>query len=176
MNQTYLCTKFNTMNIQKENNELREMFGDHFEKLYNIPPLAARIIGVLILDGCKSGLTFESLVETMGASKSSISTNLNLLLKMEKITYFTICGDRKKYFKAADLSKRLGSYMQLLASEMEIINRMIVYREHTASCPEEKCNLENVKAYKEHVNEVEKIFLNTIQKFQETEIKNKNNK
>jgi DNA-binding transcriptional regulator GbsR (MarR family) len=162
------------MNIQKEKNEIREMFGDHFEKLYNIPPLAARIIGVLIIDGCKSGLTFESLVETMGASKSSISTNLNLLLKMEKITYFTICGDRKKYFKAADLSKRLDSYMQLLASEMEIINRMIVYREHTASCPEEKCNLENVKAYKEHVNEVEKIFLNTIQKFQETEIKNKN--
>lgn len=162
------------MNIQKEKNEIREMFGDHFEKLYNIPPLAARILGVLIIDGCKSGLTFESLVETMGASKSSISTNLNLLLKMEKITYFTICGDRKKYFKAADLSKRLDSYMQLLASEMEIINRMIVYREHTASCPEEKCNLENVKAYKEHVNEVEKIFLNTIQKFQETEIKNKN--
>ncbi|EIA07539.1 GbsR/MarR family transcriptional regulator [Flavobacterium frigoris] len=163
------------MDIQKEKNEIREMFGDHFEKLYNIPPLAARIIGVLIIDACKSGLTFESLVETMGASKSSISTNLNLLLKMEKITYFTICGDRKKYFKAADLSKRLDSYLQLLASEMAIINRMIVYREHTASCPEEKCNLENVKAYKEHVNEVEKIFLNTIQKFQETEIKNKNN-
>jgi len=163
------------MDIQNEKNELREMFGDHFEKLYNIPPLAARILGVLIIDGCKSGLTFESLVETMSASKSSISTNLNLLLKMEKITYFTICGDRKKYFKAADLSKRLGSYMQLLASEMAIINRMIVYREHTASCPEEKCNLENVKAYKVHVNEVEKIFLNTIQKFQETETKNKNN-
>jgi hypothetical protein len=28
----------------------REMFGVHFEKLYNIPPLAARIIGILIID------------------------------------------------------------------------------------------------------------------------------
>jgi hypothetical protein len=34
--------------------ELREMLGVHFEKLYNIPPLAARIIGILII-GCKSG-------------------------------------------------------------------------------------------------------------------------
>ena len=61
------------MDIQKEKNELREMFGDHFEKtLYNIPPLAARKIGLLIIDGCKSGLTFEALVETMGASKISV--------------------------------------------------------------------------------------------------------
>jgi hypothetical protein len=37
------------------------MLGVHFEKLYNIPPLAARIIGILIIDGCKSGLTFDTL-------------------------------------------------------------------------------------------------------------------
>ena len=53
------------MDVLKEKNELREMFGVHFEKLYNIPPLAARIIGVLIIDGCKSGLTFDTLVETI---------------------------------------------------------------------------------------------------------------
>lgn len=162
------------MDIQKEKNELREMFGDHFEKLYNIPPLAARIIGLLIIDGCKSGLTFEALVKTMGASKSSISTNLNLLLKMEKITYFTICGDRKKYFKAADLSKRLENYLKLLDSETAIIDRIITYREHTAACPEELCNLENARAYKVHVNEAEKLIANTIKKFQEIETINKN--
>lgn len=161
------------MDVQKEKNELREMFGVHFEKLYNIPPLAARIVGILIIDGCKSGLTFETLVETIGASKSSISTNLNLLLKMEKVTYFTICGDRKKYFKAADLSKRLENYMQIIDAEMTILNRMIDYREHTASCPEEQRNLENVRAYKTHVNEVQRLFLKTIKKFQEIETKSK---
>jgi len=174
-NQSYLCAKLLTMDIQKERDELKEMFGIHFEKLYNIPPLAARILGTLIMDGCKSGLTFETLVESLSASKSSISTNLNLLLKMDKITYFTVCGDRKKYFKAADLSKRLENYLQLIDSEMTIVNRMIAYREQTASCPAEKCNLENVKAYKSHVNEVEKVITNTIKKFQEIEIKNKNN-
>ncbi|MBC5841941.1 hypothetical protein H8R23_11030 [Flavobacterium sp. F-380] len=162
------------MDVQKEKNELREMFGVHFEKLYNIPPLAARIIGVLIIDGCKSGLTFDALVETIGASKSSISTNLNLLLKMEKVTYFTICGDRKKYFKAADLSKRLENYLQIIDSEMTILNRMISYREHTASCLEEQRNLDNVRAYKVHVNELQKLFSNTIKKFQEIETHNKN--
>jgi len=163
------------MDVLKEKNELREMFGVHFEKLYNIPPLAARIIGVLIIDGCKSGLTFDTLVETIGASKSSISTNLNLLLKMDKVTYFTICGDRKKYFKAADLSKRLENYLQIIDSEMTILNRMIAYREHTASCTEEQRNLENVKAYKAHVRELEKLFTTTIKKFQEIETQNKNN-
>jgi hypothetical protein len=46
---------------------------------------------------CKSGLTFESLVETMGAVKFNLN-NLNLLLKMEKITYFTICGVGRRNF------------------------------------------------------------------------------
>ena len=81
--------------IQKEKEELIEMFGIHFESVYHIPPLAGRIIGLLIVEGCKSGLTFETIVERLGASKSSISTNINLLLKMEKIFYFTIPCDRK---------------------------------------------------------------------------------
>jgi len=73
--------------------------------------LAARIIGTLIIDGCKTGLTFDELVEKMQASKSSISTNLNLLQKMDKIFYFTKVGDRKKYFKAAPLSERINNFL-----------------------------------------------------------------
>ncbi|HTG67395.1 MAG TPA: hypothetical protein VL859_13560 [Flavobacterium sp.] len=164
------------MDVEKERGEIIEMFGNHFEKLYNIPPLAARIIGTLIIDGCKTGLTFESLVEKLGASKSSISTNLNLLLKMEKITYFTKSGDRKKYFKAANLSERLANFLKLIDSEMVIIDRMVDYREVTASCPEEKCNLENVKAYRTHVIEVGKLFTKTINEFKQIEINNNNNK
>lgn len=163
------------MDIQKEKNEILEMFGVHFEKLYNIPPLAARIIGKLIIDGCKSGLTFEELVVALNASKSSISTNLNLLLKMDKITYFTVCGDRKKYFKAADLSKRLENYLKLIDSENAIIDRMIAYREHTISCPEEECNLRDARAYKVHILSVENSIQKTIEEFKKKEITNKNN-
>jgi len=164
------------MDIEKEREEIIELYGNYFEKLYNIPPLAARILGTLIIDGCKTGLTFESLVGKLSASKSSISTNLNLLLKMDKISFFTKAGDRKKYFKPANLSERLANFLKLIDSEMAIINRMVDYREATASCPEERCNLENVKAYRTHVIEVEKVFKKTISNFKKIEINNNNNK
>lgn len=163
------------MDVVKEREEIIELFGNYFEKLYNIPPLAGRILGTLIIDGCKTGLTFETLVEKMSASKSSISTNLNLLLKMDKITYFTKAGDRKKYFKAANLSERLANFLKLIDSEMIIINKLVDYREVTASCPEEKCNLENVKAYRTHITEVGKLFTKTINNFKQIEINNNNN-
>lgn len=155
--------------IQKEKEELREMFGVHFERQYNIPPLAARILGILIIDSCKAGITFEDLVERMGASKSSVSTSVNLLLKMGKIQYYTLAGDRKKYFRPSPLSERLASYIKMIEHEKLIIERMLVYREKTASCDAELCNLENTKAYKEHVLEVEKLLLKTIARFKEIE-------
>lgn len=159
--------------IQKEREELIEMFGIYFESLYNIPPLAARILGTLIVEGCKSGLTFESLVEKLSASKSSISTNLNLLLKMEKISYFTIAGDRKKYFKAAPIADRLKNYQKLIKSEEFILDKMLVYREKTASCSAERCNLENLKAYKLHLLSLEKLITHTVSEFKEIEVINK---
>lgn len=161
--------------IQKEREELIEMFGIYFESLYNLSPLAARILATLIIEGCKSGLTFEYLVEKLSASKSSISTNLNLLLKMEKISYFTIAGDRKKYFKSAPINERLKNYLKLMKSEEFILDKMVSYREKTASCPAERCNLENLKAYKLHLQAVEKLITKTISEFKEIEINNNNN-
>lgn len=161
--------------IQKEREELIELFGVYFQSLYNIPPLASRILGMLIIDGSKSGLTFENLVEKLSASKSSISTNLNLLLKMEKIIYYTIIGDRKKYFKAAPLSERMSNYLKTIKTEEIIIEKMMLYREKTVSCPAEKSNLKNIKAYKSHLQELEKLIVNTISEMKEIESTNNNN-
>lgn len=155
--------------IQKEKEELIEMFGVHFENYHNLPPLGARILAALILDGCRCGITFDDLVERMAASKSSVSTNLNLLLKLGKITYYTLPGDRKKYFKPSPFSERLSNYMKMLSFEKEIIDRMICYREKTITCPEEQVNFENVKAYKEHVLEIEVLLHKAIEKFKEIE-------
>ena len=160
------------MDIQKEKGELVEMFGIHFEKLYNLPPLASRILGTLILDCCRFGMTFEELVERMNASKSSVSTNLNLLLKLGKINYYTLPGDRKKYFKPAPFSERLSNYIRILEFEKEIIEKMLCYREKTISCVEEQSSLEHAKEYKRHVLEVEQLLIKTINKFKEIE-KNK---
>lgn len=157
------------MDLQKEKESLIEMYGVHFESLYNLPPLASRILGTLIIDSCRIGMTFESIVERMEASKSSISTNLNLLLKLGKIDYYTLPGDRKKYFKAAPFSERLTNYLRILEFEKSIIEKMLSYREKTISCPEEQCNLEHAKAYKTHVIEIEALLQRTITKFKEIE-------
>ena len=157
----------------KEREEIIEMFGIHFESVFDISPLAGRILGMLIVDGCRTGLTFENLVEKLGASKSSISTNLNLLLKMEKITYFTIAGDRKKYYKPAPLSDRFSNYLKMLKSEQLIIDKMIHYREKTVSCSEEQFSLENVRFYKTHLEQVEDLIVRTISDFKEIENLNK---
>ena len=162
--------------MEAEKQEIIEMFGVHFEQLYNIPPLAARILGTLIIDGCKSGLTFEELVEKMKASKSSISTNLNLLQKMDKINYFTKIGDRKKYFKAAPLSQRLNNYLTLVNNEKILIDKIIRYREKNISCSQEEINLQNSYAYREHMLKAEQLLMTTINNFKEIEIKNQSNK
>lgn len=155
--------------ITKEKEELIEMFGIHFETIYNIPPLASRILGTLIVDGCKEGITFEELLDKLGASKSSISTNLNLLLKLEKIRYYTLPGDRKKYFKPAPFSERITNYLKMIAFEKSIIDRMLCYREKTVSCKEERFNLENAKAYKQMVIEMEQLMKKAVNKFKEIE-------
>ena len=106
--------------MEAEKQEIIEMFGVHFEQLYNIPPLAARILGTLIIDGCKSGLTFEELVEKMQASKSSISTNLNLLQKMDKINIRFKDGCKKGtiYIAYKHKIEILGSINSLIVDDI----------------------------------------------------------
>lgn len=83
------------MNIQKK--ELVEKLGVNFEKLNKLAPVAARIFATLILTE-KKGITFDELVEDLNASKSTISTHLEHLQSLNKISYVTRPGDRKRYF------------------------------------------------------------------------------
>ncbi len=162
--------------MEDEKSELIELFGIHFERLYNISPLGGRILATLVIDGCKSGLTFDTLVEKMQASKSSVSTNLNLLLKTGRIEYFTIKGDRKKYFKAAPLSQRLKNYLTIVDGEKMLIDKLMEFRKKNISCVQEEINFQNMCAYKEHVLQVEQLLLSTINKFKSIEIKNQSAK
>lgn len=157
------------MDIQKEKEELIEMFGIHFETLHHLPPLASRILGILIVDGSKFEITFESLVEQTNASKSSVSTSLNLLLKLGNITYYTLPGDRKKYYRPSPFSERMSNYVKIIGFEKEIIKRMMSYRTKTATTPAELANLEHTKEYERHVLQMEELLLRTIKKFKEIE-------
>jgi len=170
-NQMYLCVQFKKMDIQKEKEELIEMFGVHFETLYHLPPLASRILGMLIVESTKPGFTFEYLVETTNASKSSVSTALNLLLKLGKINYITISGDRKKYYRPAPFSERLDNYKRLLEFEKTLIGRMLQYCEKTR-CEEDWNDIENIKAYQSHVLKVEELLHKTVERFKQIEQNN----
>jgi len=77
--------------------KLIEKLGVHIETKDQLAPLAARILATLVLSG-KKGSTFESLVCELSASKSTIFTHLTTLQAANRITYYTKCGDRKKYF------------------------------------------------------------------------------
>lgn len=115
---------------QKEKNELIELFGIHFETYYNLPPCGSRILGVLILNCRKRGMTFDELVESVNASKSTISTNINLLLKLGKINYYTMLGDRKKYFRSSHPCERIQNHLKFIDSEKKMIQRVKNYEEN----------------------------------------------
>jgi DNA-binding transcriptional regulator GbsR (MarR family) len=155
--------------INKEREELIELFGIHFETLHHLPPLGSRILATFILDGCSRQFTFDDVVELTGASKSSVSTNLNLLLKLGKVTYYTLPGDRKKYYRPAAFSERFDNYMKMIAFEKKIMERMLDYRKQTLSCTAEQHDLAKIEAYNLHVLDMEQLLIKAIDRFKEIE-------
>lgn len=120
------------MSKEEIKNKLIEELGVHFESEYDIPPLAARIFANLVLTD-EDGLTFEDCLLKRGASKSSISTSLNLLLQMDFVNYFTKSGDRKRYFKIAEKNtffiKKLDRSLKQLERESDILHKITEYNE-----------------------------------------------
>lgn len=118
--------KFNIMDQGlKERERLIEEMGIHFEKRQSLPPLAARIYTMLIL--CpKPGHSFDDIVELSKSSKSSVSTNLKLLLDRGNIAYFTKSGDRKRYFKLSKnfLELNLKKHQEIVSEELTIFKKI----------------------------------------------------
>lgn len=157
--------------MEKTKDETIEILGLHLEGEYNLPPLAARIYAILILTD-KDGLTFEDCLESRGASKSSISTSLNLLVNMDMVTFFTKPGDRKRYFTTAKrktffLSK-LQENLKRVETEKNIITLVMDYHEkhspkkHEESRPKTSIYLDymskNEKLLKESIAKLEAVF------------------
>lgn len=107
--------------VEKRKCELVEKLGVFMEKKEQIAPVAARIFSYIILTG-KQGTTFEDLVSDLCASKSTISTHLNHLQDLKKVSYFTKIGDRKKYFILNDdtMLKGISSMVDEWKHEKEL--------------------------------------------------------
>ena len=86
------------MDFEKRKDILIERMGCAMEKEEKMAPLAARIVATLILTD-KEGISFDQLVHNLNASKSTISTHLEQLQTIGRVSYFTKPGDRKRYFR-----------------------------------------------------------------------------
>jgi DNA-binding transcriptional regulator GbsR (MarR family) len=111
----------------RKQKELVESMGRFYEK-EGLQPIAGRIMGLLtIMD--KEHFTFDEIVEELQISKSSASNALKLLEIWDVVEYFTLTGDRKRYFQIRKLDKftlideykkKLSTYRDFLQSTLDL--------------------------------------------------------
>lgn len=146
--------------------ELIESLGIHFESLYQMPPLATRMYAMLILNGSE-GQTFEELMQATRASKSSVSTSLNLLVRTHKIEYFTKPGSRKRYFKrnANHLKDRMSNHSQQINRELKLFETTCNYMKHHCEASYKK-NEKFTTIYKGYLQHMKHLMDTTIHKLE----------
>ncbi|WP_418508699.1 GbsR/MarR family transcriptional regulator [Corallibacter sp.] len=128
---------------EKRKCELVEKLGIFLEKKEQMAPVAARIFSYVILRG-KQGTTFEDLVSNLCASKSTISTHLNHLQDLKKLSYFTKTGDRKKYFviNSDTMLQGISDMVEEWKSEKELHLEIKAYKEEANKTLEEENKFE----------------------------------
>lgn len=109
----------------QEKINLVEDLGLFFQTRHKLPPLAARIYSILVLTSY-DGYTFEELMEITKNSKSSVSTNLNLLVSLKFVEFYTKTGDRKRYFRGngSYVKNMLIERMESVSKELEIAEKV----------------------------------------------------
>ncbi|QOW10949.1 transcriptional regulator [Kaistella flava (ex Peng et al. 2021)] len=115
------------MKIDKEIfREMVKFYGEAF----HLPPLAAKIYSYLIFDFDRNGVSFDEFVEIFCASKSSISSNLNLLLNLNIITDFNKIDERKRFFMMNEkyMKLRFEEIIEKMEKELLILNQLKDFR------------------------------------------------
>ncbi|CAM4059278.1 GbsR/MarR family transcriptional regulator [Flavobacterium antarcticum] len=111
--------------LSNENILLIEDIGLALEERADLSPLSARIYSTLILSS-DEGLTFEDIVTMHHASKSSVSNNLNVLIKLKYIEYYTKTGQRKRFYRASRfyVKSAMEKYNQMFEKEIEVLEKI----------------------------------------------------
>lgn len=152
------------MSKEEQKKILIEELGIHLENQHDIPPLAARIYASLIVTD-REGLSFDQCQMSRCASKSSISTAINLLLKLGLISYFTKPGDRKRYFRTNTASgfyiKKLEEKLKTIELENKVISKIRIYNA-TYNPEKYKMNKEWGDIYYNFIIECENLLAKTL--------------
>ena len=98
--------------------------------MFNLPPLASKIYSYLIFDFEKVGITFDEFVDVFAASKSSVSTNIKLLLNAQLIIDVNKIDERKRYFYTNSEYKkiRFEKIVQKMQDELDLIENLRKFR------------------------------------------------
>ncbi|MGB3145720.1 MAG: helix-turn-helix domain-containing protein [Maribacter sp.] len=109
----------------QEKKNLVEVLGMFFQDRHKLPPLAARIYAILVLSS-DEGYSFDEIMEITQASKSSVSTNLNLLISLKFIEFYTKTGNRKRYFRSSGsyIKNMLNEHLEAISKELEMVEKV----------------------------------------------------
>ncbi|MCK0161334.1 transcriptional regulator [Allomuricauda sp. F6463D] len=157
------------MSREEQKKKLIEELGIHLENQHDIPPLAARLYAMLVVTD-RDGLSFDECKMIRSASKSSISSSLNLLLKLGLINYFTKPGDRKRYFKTSAANTfyitKLEEKLKRIEQENRIITKIRKYNQ-TYSPERFEINKERAEIYHSFIKQSEELLSNTLNSLKE---------
>ncbi len=155
------------MSQETEQAQLIEKIGLEIEERMTLSPLASRIYGLLILSPY-DGLTFDEIRDVIQASKSSTSVNINVLVQLDYIKFYTKPGDRKRYFQLSKYSAlaSLENYQNDVNQEIEII--MSINNFNKLYHPD-KYNDEKILGdiYEEYLEEKKQLIATTINKMRQ---------
>jgi len=134
----------------------------HYEVFYKLPPLTARIYALFVFNNCKEGLTFDDVLETFQASKSSVSYSINSLIELNFIEQFKKDCVRKRYFRVKKnlFLIRMEDVYKRLIREKTITQKLRVYRKTQGN---ELFKQEEVDVYISHLDNVTESIEKTIQ-------------
>lgn len=124
----------------------------------------------------QEGISFDEFVEGLDASKSSVSTNLQLLQASGRIVYFTKPGDRKRYFKISpnDIFEQLEKRVEQWETEKKL--HLKIYTFKKSMCLKNNTydeNMPGLRYTKDYASLIEDLIQN-LRKLQEN-LKNPTN-
>ena len=136
--------------------EIYQELIDFYGGIFSLPPLSAKIYAYLIFDFDKKGHTFDELVETFCASKSSVSSSVNFLLNANLIKTINKIDERKRYFIINEdfVKIRFEEIVNRMKREIKILDQLNKYRE------QEKENINQSERYKIYKSLLEKNIEN----------------
>ena len=130
--------------------------------MFNLPPLASKIYSYLIFDFEKVGITFDEFDEVFSASKSSVSTNITLLLNAQLINDVNKIAERKRYFFTNNDYKkiRFEKIVQKMQDELKLIDDISKFRKIKDKNYDDKMEIyksllnKNIKNIQESLNKL----------------------